>query len=216
MNKIFLSMISICFFVTSTFAAILQTTPSSHHIEKIQIAKEGTVSIEEQKIPVSLLGAGLREKKVMVFPVNVYVAELFANEPGKFIRTSTEALNSLEQSQTIALRLHFLRTVDAATLEKSFKAALLANNLNPSEEPLAGFLAAISSGGEATKGQSLTIVSQKNIDKTERIFYENTSGKMATPLLGPEGFSKKIMSIWLGVPVDKEVEILKEILIKGP
>lgn len=210
-------MISVCLFVTSTFAAaILQTTPGPQNIEKIQIAKEGTVSIEGQKIPVSLLGAGLREKKVMVFPVNVYVAELFANEPGKFIRTSTEALNSLEQSQTIAVRLHFLRTVDAATLEKSFKAALNANNLNPAEEPLAGFLAAISSGGEATKGQSLTIVSQKNIDKTERIFYENTSGKVSTPLLGPEGFSKKMMSIWLGVPVDKEIEALKESLVKGP
>lgn len=218
MNKIFVAILmttAITLGATSGFAGILKTNAGLKSIEKIQIAKDGTVTIDGKEVLVSLIGAGLREKKVVLFHANVYVAELLSDEAAKFVRTEAEALNSLEQSRTIALRLNFLRTVDGTTIQKSFAEALKVNSVNLESEPIAKFLTAVSSGDEIAKGKSLTIVSQKKADKTETLYYEDGNGKVSSPLTGPEGFSKQIMSIWLGKSTDPEIEVLKQNLIKG-
>ena len=95
------------------FAAVLVTEAGDKKIETVTLAKSGIASIEGQSIPLGTLGAGLRNKKVLFVNVKVYVAELFASEQSKFIRTEAEALKSLDSSRTIAVRLNFLRSVAA-------------------------------------------------------------------------------------------------------
>jgi hypothetical protein len=214
MTKALIALIATVTLSSSAFAAILSTTPGSKTIEKIQVANEGTVSVEGQNLPVSIIGAGLRSKKKAMFNVKVYVAELLSSDANKFVRTSDGALNSLELSRTIALRLNFVRGVDAPTVQTSFTEALKANGVNVADQHVAQFLKAVTEGGDAVSGKALTIVSQKYADKTEAVYYEDANGKV-TKIHGNEGFSRKLMSIWLGTPSDDGVANLKAQIIQG-
>lgn len=195
-------------------AGILTTTPGSKTIESVQIASEGTVNVEGQKLPVSIIGAGLRAKKVALFNVKVYIAELLSSDASKFVRTDAGALTSLDESRTLAIRLNFLRGVDAPTVQTSFSEALKVNGINMTQPAIAQFLKAVADGGDAVSGKALTIATQKNADRTEVVYYEDSNGKV-TKITGPEGFSRQIMAIWLGAPSDVGVANLKQQIIKG-
>jgi hypothetical protein len=213
-RTIFATVLASTLMASSAFAALLTTTPGDKVIEGIKVAKTGQVNIDNQQIPVDLIGAGLRSKKVVIVNVKVYVAELMSSDASKFVRTDADALKSLDDSRTVAIRLTFLRGVDAATVQTSFKEALQANKINVADAAISQFLKAVDAGGDAANGKPLTIVTQKNADKTESVYYEDTNGKV-TKVDGNEGFSKQLMAIWLGTPADNGVANLKAQLIKG-
>lgn len=213
-RTIFAAVLASTLMASSTFAAVLTTTPGDKVIEGIKIAQTGQVNIENQQLPVSLIGAGLRAKHVVIANVKVYVAELLSSDASKFVRTDADALKSLDDSRTIALRMTFLRGVDAATVQTSFKEALDANKVNTADAAMSQFLTAVAKGGDAVNGKTLTIVMQKNADKTESVYYEDSNAKV-TKVDGRQGFSSEIMSIWLGTPADSGVANLKVQLIKG-
>lgn len=198
----------------SALAGLLTTTPGSKVIEGVTVSQAGTVNVENQQLPVSIVGAGLRSKKVAIVNVKVYVAELLSSDASKFVRSESQALASLEQSRTISIRLNFVRGVDAPTVQSSFAEALKANGISTQEPAMAQFLAAVANGGDAISGKALTIATQKNADKTETVYYEDSKGQV-TKVTGAEGFSAKIMSIWLGTPSDSGVANLKKQLIQG-
>lgn len=220
-HTIFATVLASTLMASSAFAALLTTTPGDKVIEGIKVAKTGQVNIPgadssqpTQQIPVDLIGAGLRSKKVVIVNVKVYVAELMSSDASKFVRTDADALKSLDDSRTVAIRLTFLRGVDASTVQTSFKEALQANKINVADAAISQFLKAVDAGGDAANGKPLTIVTQKNADKTETVYYEDTNGKV-TKVDGNEGFSKQLMAIWLGTPSDNGVANLKAQLIKG-
>lgn len=202
--------------MTSTAsAALLNTTKQSgKSIESVSISQEATVAIENQQIPVSIIGAGLRSKKVAIVNVKVYVAELLSSDSSKFIHDEKSALASLDQSRTIAYRLNFVRSVDAPTVQSSFAEAFKVNGVDVKETAVAQFLAAVAAGGDAVSGKSLTIVAQKNADKTEAIYYEDSNGKVSK-VTGPEGLAKKIFVICLGKGADAGVDNLRTQIVKG-
>lgn len=199
---------------SSAFAGILSTTPGSRTIEDVKIAQEGKVTIENQDIPVSIIGAGLRKKKVAIAQVKVYIAELLSSDASKFVRTESEALASLDQSRTIALRMNFVRGVDAATVQTSFSEGFAANSISVADSSVSAFLSAVRNGGDAVSGKALTVVAQKNADKSETIYYEDSNGKV-TSIQGAEGFSKKVLSLWLGKGADAGVDALRQQIISG-
>jgi hypothetical protein len=195
-------------------ASLLKTEAGDKKIESITISKSGIVTIEGKDTTLTTLGAGLRTKKVLIANVKVYVAEIFSSEATKFVRTEAEALNSIDLSGTSAVKLNFLRSVDAEKVQVSFRDALKANNVNLTDAGVDAFLKAVSAGGEATEGKSLIIVTQKNADGTESAYYEDTTGK-STKVSGSKGLAKSILSIWLGTPSDDGVAKLKEQILKG-
>jgi hypothetical protein len=213
---IFAALFSTTLAASSAFAALLTTTAGDKSIEGIKIAQEGQVNIDGQQLPVSLVGAGLRAKKVVIVNVKVYVAELLSSDASKFVRDDKNdaALNSLDNSRTTALRMTFLRGVDAATVQTSFKEALQANSVNVTDASVAQFLKAVEKGGDAVNGKALTIVTQQNADKTESVYYEDSNGQV-TKINGNQGFARQLMSIWLGKSADSGVAALKAQLIKG-
>lgn len=214
MKNSLITLLAIATLSSSAFAGVLSTTAGTANIEGVQIAKEGSVAINNQQIPVAIVGAGLRAKQVAIFKVKVYVAELLSSDASKFVRNETNALNSLEQSRTIALRLTFVRDVDAPTVQSSFAEALKVNGVNLNDAAISQFLKAVANGGDADSGKSLTIVTQKNADLTETVFYEDSKGAV-TWVKGGQGFSRQLMSIWLGASSDDGVATLKQQLIKG-
>jgi hypothetical protein len=200
---------------SSSFAALLTTTPGDKVINGVKIAKDGQVNINGQQIPVELIGAGLRAKRVVIANVKVYVAELLSSDASKFVRTDADALSSLDQSRTIALRLTFLRGVDAATVQTSYKEALDANKISTSDAAIAQFLQAVTAGGDADNGKAMTIVTNKEANGDETVYYEGTKDGAPAKITGPKGFSNKLMAIWLGTPADSGLANLKTQLIKG-
>lgn len=202
-------------FASSSFAALLTTNAGDKSIEGVKIAKDGQVNINGQQIPVSIIGSGLRTKKVVIVNVKVYVAELLSSDASKFVRSADQALSSLDQSRTIALRLTFLRGVDADTVQTSYKEALDANNISTSDAGVAQFLAAVKAGGDADNGKTMTIVTSKEADGSETVYYEGTKSGDPAVIKGAKGLSNKLMSIWLGESADSGLETLKAQIIKG-
>ncbi|MFM6927756.1 MAG: chalcone isomerase family protein, partial [Bdellovibrio sp.] len=120
---------------------------------------------------------------------------------------------SLKDQKAVAIQLHFLRSVDSENVQKSFKEALKANDVNLDEVSIKQFLDAVVKGGESKEGKSLTIVGAKLKDASEQISYETTAGTM-TEIKGPAGFVEKVFSIWLGKPADDGVAHLKKSILK--
>lgn len=194
------------------FANVLTLEGEDKTIEGVKIAKSGVIENEGQKFPVGIVGAGLRAKKVLIANVKVYVAQLLASDPTKFVRAETEALHSLENMQGVAIQMHFLRTVEAEKVQVSFQDALIANQADLKAIYIKEFLNAVAKGGDAVEGKTLTVVALKNTDGTETVIYENSAGQ-TQKINGPVGFSTQVLSIWMGKSADTGVAALKSQII---
>ncbi|MGZ3794311.1 MAG: chalcone isomerase family protein [Bdellovibrio sp.] len=190
------------------FGNVLTLEGEDKTIENVKIAKSGVIENNGQKLAVNLVGAGLRSKKVLIANVKVYVAQLLASDPTKFIRTESEALHSLENMQGVAIQMHFLRTVDAEKVQVSFQDALIANQADLKSPSIKAFLNAVAKGGDAIEGKNLTIVALKNSDGTESVIYENSVGQVQK-ITGPVGLNTQVLSIWMGKAADAGVQDLK-------
>jgi hypothetical protein len=194
---------------STAMADLLKLEAGKDKLEGVSLATSATTA---QNRKLSFVGAGLRAKKVIMVNVNVYVAQLFVADAGKFKKSESEALNSLTAAQPVALQLHFLRDVDAKKVHTSFKEALEANKVDVKKPEIQSVLEAVSQGGEAKKGKTLTLLGVKNPDGTETINYEDANLKTNT-VSGPSGFIKDVFSIWLGQPSDDGVARLKASLL---
>ncbi len=210
------SLICLLLSVTSVIASASQLTNegSKGKLDGISLSSGSTTNVEGESIKLSQIGAGLRAKKVVFVNVKVYVGELFVSSPEKFKKSESEALASVKDQKTIAIQLHFLRNVDAENVQKSFKEALKANDVNLDDASVKQFLDSVSQGGEAKEGKALTILGAKLKDGSEEVIYETTSGNVSS-IKGPAGFVEKIFSIWLGKSADGGVAHLKSSILKN-
>jgi hypothetical protein len=196
-------------FALGAQAALLTTEGAGEKIEKAQMAKAATATLQDQKIALTAAGAGLRSKKVVFVNVKVYAGQLFVSDIGQFKYSESEALASLKNQKAVAIQMHFLRSVDADNVQKSFKEALKANGVNPDNTEVKQFLDAVAQGGEAAEGKTLTVLGASLKEGSETIAYETTSGKV-TEIAGRPGLIQDIFSIWLGKPADDGVAALKK------
>lgn len=180
-------------------------------MENVSLSSTASTNVEGEDVKLSHVGAGLRAKKVVFVNVKVYVGELFASDLTKFKKS--DALNSVKDQKAIAIQLHFLRDVDAANVQKSFKEALTANAVSLDDASVKQFLDAVSKGGEAKEGKALTILGTRLKDGSEKVSYETTSGT-STEIKGSAGLIEKVFSIWLGKPADDGVADLKKSILK--
>lgn len=203
-----------CLLGSGAQAGILTLDPSGKSIDGIPIDKDASVSVADRRFELTTVGAGLRSKKVAIISVKVYVAELMVSDPSQFVRTEDGALGSLAGMSEVAIRLGFVRTVDAQTVQSSFQDALAANQIDLTTPQMQAVLNAVAAGGDATEGSAMTLVGERLPDGSEVLTYEDPTGKV-TSVSGPAGFVKQIFSIWLGAPSDSGVETLKKALIAG-
>jgi hypothetical protein len=197
-------------FFTLIFTTLATFAQTPAILEGVTLSPSITTR-EGQKL--QLVGAGLRNKKVMMINVRVYVAELFVGDLAKFKKNPGEALKSVSEAQPAMIQLHFLRDVDAEKVQSSFKEALEANKVDLKKPEVQKFLEAVKTGGEAKKGKFLIVLGTKKADGTEVITYEDSNFK-ATTISGGAGFIQDIFSIWLGQPSDDGVAKLKADILK--
>src|SRR5690606_8387548 len=128
-----------------SLAAILETQPGDKTLEGVKLAK----SAKFQGKTLELAGAGFRFKKVVFVKVRVYVGELFLDKPADFVRTTEGALASFDKSSALAMRMTFLRDVDAKDVQGAFEDALKANGVSVEDSAVKKFLEAVKAGGGA-------------------------------------------------------------------
>jgi hypothetical protein len=209
MKTIIFTLISVLSLTTN--AALLKTEAGTNKTENISLSSAATTNVEGENVKLSHVGAGLRAKKVVFVNVKVYVGELLTSDLATFKKA--DALSSVKDQKAIAIQLHFLRDVDAENVQKSFKEALAANSVNVDDASVKQFLDAVSKGGEAKQGKSLTILGTRLKDGSEKISYETTSGTVSE-IKGTSGLIEKVFSIWLGKPADDGVAELKKSILK--
>lgn len=197
----------------SANAALLKLDPGQKSNNGVVISTGGTANIDGKDLQVTTVGSGLRSKKVLVANVKVYVAQLLVSNPNSFVRKDSEALKSLEDSQTVAMQLTFLRSVEADKVKVSFRDAFDANNVDINNPAIKQLLAAVEKGGDATANGTLTFVANKHSDGTETLIYEDTAGKQVT-VKGDKGLTHDVFSMWLGNPADDGIAALKKSLLQ--
>lgn len=193
-------------------ASLLKLEKGSRAIQGVNISKSADATIDQTSVHLGTVGGGLRWKKVLLAKVNVYVAQLLVSSPERFVKKDKEALKSLDDSETVAIQLTFLRTVDAPTVQSSFRDALSVNKVDMGTDAIKQFLSAVKNGGDATSGNSLTILVHKHSDGSETLIYEDSAAKQ-TVIKGDKGLTQKILSIWLGTPADDGVGSCKSDLL---
>ncbi len=196
------------FSLTTSFAGLLEVKIGSTQISEVTLATSAVFTRAGKSETLKMVGSGLRSKKVVFVNVSVYVAEWFVNSTTPW----TQSIDDLKTLAPVAMRMTFLRDIDAAKIESAFRESLVANKINLDETPFKAFLKAFLENGEIKKKTSMTLVGHFEADGTETLSFESTSNKV-TEIKGPSGFLKKIYSIWFGASADSGLEELKKSLL---
>lgn len=162
-------------------------------------------------LSLTVVGSGIRDKKILFVPVSVYEATLAVSEPALFVRdtTGTKALDSLKKMKARSLTLKFKRDVSGSKIRESFEAALEANKVADSKL-MKQFKEAIQNGGDVKTDENVVIA----VDKDKGILTVE-QGSKRVEIAGDEAFFQNVFSIWLGTPADSGLETLKTKLIRG-
>lgn len=194
--------------------SILTLQPGTKVIEGVTAAASGNIALKGQSIELQPVCAALRWKPVLVAKINAYVGQILSTDASKFVRNESEAIPSLDLSRSIVFHYTMLRNVDSDTLVKSFREGLIANKVDMNLPHITALVAAVKGVGDIQNKQTMFAVVQKNADNTETLFFENQNS-VVTEITGPQGFSKQMISVWLGVPADKGIKAFKEACIAG-
>lgn len=196
------------------FANVLNVETSDKSIEGVKLVRSATLATDAGDVKLDYIGAGLRTKKVLVANVKVYVAQVLADNAGKFVRTNDGAMKSMEDMNVVAFTLTFLRDVDGPTVSKAFQDSFDANDVDSDNAGVAAFLKAVSVSGQADSGKTMSIVVRKINATTTEVTYEATNGKVSK-VNGDASVFNSITSIWLGHSADNGLAVLKSAILKG-
>ncbi|MCB0366414.1 MAG: hypothetical protein H6624_09305 [Bdellovibrionaceae bacterium] len=214
MKKAFFAAVAALSLSISAQGGVLQHQGANGKIEGVEISTSAMADVNGRQYELTTTGAGLRNKKVAILKVKVYVGQFLVSDSGAFVRDLGGALDSVDNMKAVAMRMSFLRSVEVEKLVDAYKLGMEANNLNLSAPDVQGFLQAVQDGGDAQGGQDMVVVGEKLADGTEVVTYQNSEGKTWT-INGAAGFVKGIMSLWIGNTIEKETEQLKKNLILG-
>lgn len=199
---------------SASHGSILSLTPSAKNVEGVAAAAGGSIALSGQNIALQPVCAALRWKPVLVAKVKAYVGQILATDASKFVRNEAQAIDSLDLSGTIVFHYTMLRDVDSPTLVKSFRDGLVANKIDMNLPHIKALVDAVIGVGDISNKQTMFAAVRKNAGGSETLFFENAKG-VVTEIQGPQGFSRQMISIWLGAPADKGIAAFKADCIAG-
>ncbi len=197
-----------------SYAGIITTDQSDKTIENVKIAHSAIVTTDKGDAKLDLVGSGIFVKKVLITNIKVFVAQMFVDNAGKFVRTPEGALNSMDDMNMAAFNLTYLFSVDGNKIMSVISDALDANNVDTDNEAIQEFLDALKASGKVSSGKTMTIVLKRNDDGTTKITFESPSGQIQE-INGDKSVFKSIASIWLGNTADDGSEKLKASILEG-
>jgi hypothetical protein len=215
MKSFVTALVLVSSFASTAFADLLTLKPGTVVKNGVNISTGATATVNGKTYDLTTVGSGLRNK-VVVFNIAVYIAQVMVSDASRYVKTDAGALPSLDNEKQVAIRLTFLRDVDAATVATSFQDALDANKISGKDTDINNFMTVVNKGGDAKTSASLTIFMSKNDDGSETLAYENANGTTQTTVItGQKDLTHKIMSIWLGtVSEDAGLKALKAEILK--
>lgn len=159
----------------------------------------------------SLVGKGIRKKKIAIFSVKVYEAEFFVSNLSLFKKEKVKPLEALAKMEGASIQLTFLRNLSSDQVRDSFSDALKANHVDPASPQMKEFFAQVVATEKFPEGKSVTL----SADVAKGVLtYVDVNGKM-NEIHADQKFVIDLFSIWLGVPVDGGLADLKEALLGG-
>lgn len=201
-------------FTQASFAEILKLDNLGRNLSGVKISNTAELTTHNENTKLNLLGAGLRTKKILVSNINIYVAQLFSDNSGKFVRTEEGALNSINEMNTVAITLTMLRDVESEKMMTAFTDSFDANKIDIENPGVKAFLKAVNDGGEVSNGKTLIIALKRNADGSTIVNYESTKGKLFE-IKGDKDLFQAIASIWLGQTADQGLKSAKDSIVRG-
>lgn len=167
---------------------------------QVPIHKEARITIAgvTDGATLNLTGWGLREKRILFFDVDVYVASSFANKPGAQWKDSTLR----------AIELLMLRDLSGEKVRSSFADTLKENDVDLTEAPVKKLLDQMKF--DVAEGTRITILGYKKKDGTQGVIYQMPGRSQQVE--GPR-IADQFWSIWFGKPADGGLERLKKALM---
>lgn len=192
--------------------------------EKAKTLKSGDTTVEvhsEAKVlipsvtgktptTVYLTGAGLREKPVVFFDVDVYFALSYWDH--KEALSSKNPQDDLKKSKVKVMQLVLLRDLSADKIRDSFADALKENGVDLKSNAISGLLKALSF--DVKEGARVTIVGYTRENGTQGIWYELEGNPNPVQVEGAR-IADDFWSVWFGKPADGGLKELKKALVSG-
>lgn len=200
----------ISFTTLTSQADILSFDSGTKSIEGVTLNKSATTS---NGTKLDLIGAGLRNKRVLIVNAKVYVIQIFSNNKNGFSRDAAALSSLVGNSSSVALKITMLRTVEASSLAVSFKEAIEANNYTIDSE-VSKLLNVVESGADGLQGHSLLLLLEKTTDPTKVNFSYQDANNAVKKLTTESSSLTKVLSIWLGIPADKGLAETKSQLLQ--
>lgn len=199
----------------------IKGTASTNKFEDVILSSSVEVNYNGQHIALKPVSHGIRKKKVFgLATVSVYVLEFFSAKPEKLVKTETDFLPSVKNTEATQFKLTLLRDLSGQKIYNSFLDSLKNNKVdieNPSKE-LKLILDEIQAVPEFKTNETFTITTLwkdgvGSAGGTATMIIQKPDGSLKT-IQGPNEFAMNIHSIWFGSPVDEKAIELKKVLIK--
>jgi hypothetical protein len=200
------------------FVFLFQSTSSAALLSGAFADKQVDYTYQNSSGKISLVGKGLRKKKILFVNVQVYNIALYALNNDTLVKTLDGAQASFAQQPVVALKMQFLRDLDVEKIAISFKEAFEANSIDANLPHMKEFLEKTMTSGNIKNGQTVTLLLLKtgnDKENQEQLIFESASGAIST-VQGPAGFIKDILSIWLGNSKEDAMIDLKKQLLAMP
>ena len=186
------------------------------NIHDITPTKATNLTYEAEEFTLLPAAAGLRKRKVFALVhVKFYFAELLAAQPQKLIKTETEILPSLKNSQPVEMKLTLIRDVPNNQIIDYFTEAFKANEITEANysPAIKLFFEELKNLKQLNKNDVFSFIGLWKKDKT--ILILQFPDKKTKMIEGDLQFLNQIYSIWLGEPADDKLKALKKELLKN-
>ncbi len=201
-------------FIASPAFALIEMGPKSATKIKDTTLVESVTSADAAGKPVVLkrFTQGLRQKKVALFWVNVYVAQMFSAQKPDF--ASIDKLRaSIAKGIPAVISMTFLRDIGVSKIIDGFKEGLKENGVKTDAAPYSKFLDAVKASGDVKDGQTYHVAFSGD-DKKVTISFQ-TNGKEYFNMADADAATMdSLLKIWVGKPVDSGLEKMQEQLLK--
>lgn len=196
-------------------SAALAQKDSVNKFEGVALTPSAQIEDGTSKIELKNVSHGVRKKKAFgLVTVRVYVAEFFAQNPPKLVKTDEGILASLKEAGPVQLRLTMLRDLKGSDIYKAFTESLNANHIDTTKmsAPLQSVMDEIKAVEKFKENEVFTITSLWKDSKSHLVITKPDGSTKS--ISGDEDFAKQFLSIWFGEPVDDKLADLKKALLK--
>ncbi len=214
---IFISNIGFCFEIKDNETSLEITFDQTPATPNSDIVKDKTnpkkskknnkdikVIVQESKVKLFGRNQGIRHKKVAVFSINIYEARMYFEDS----KSKTTDPQELANSNYIAIKLKPLRSFSGDKLKEAMLMSYSKNNINGETKAQVEFFEVIAKN-KVIKNEPFYLVGVSLKDSDE--LYLMMKG-INQKIVGHKGFIKEVFSVWLGEPVDADLQKLKDTL----